>query len=59
MWELFPYALISHKEIAANSEQGLVNVEKIVIPPFTVERHEDLLFLGRLIEYVNVINQHA
>lgn len=59
MWELLPYALVSHKQVVANSKQGSFRVEKIVIPSFNIERHEDLLFLGRLIEYVNVINQYA
>lgn len=59
MWELFPYALMSHKQVIANRKQGAFRVEKIVIPPFNIQRHEDLLFLSRLIEYVNVINQYA
>lgn len=59
MWELFPYALMSHKQVVANSKQGAFRVEKIEIPSFHIQRHEDLLFLGKLIEYVNVINQYA
>lgn len=60
VWEVFPRALTTHKEVVANSQkQAVYQVEKIEIPPFTVERHEDLLFLCRLVEYVDVINQYA
>lgn len=59
MWELFSYALMTHKQVVDDSKQGKYKVEKIVIPPFTVECNEDLFFLDRLVEYVNVINQYA
>lgn len=59
MWELFPYALMIHKQVVDNSKQGSLENEKIVIPQFSVDRYEDLFLLDRLIEYVNVINQHT
>ena len=58
MWELFPYALMVHKQIVDNSKQGCFENEKIVVPKFSVERYENLFLLDRLIEYVNVINQN-
>ncbi len=58
MWEVLPYTLTKHNSLVVPTENISFETEKIHIPDFNVDNPNELFFLSRLFEYVNMLNEN-